>query len=135
MKPSQKCQKELCRPRESTKKLVDSTKVSDEPGKCRDWRPEGKGDQNEGVEGELRIKLHKIGRLVLGPIFLQLLIVKYHQLGIGVEDLPQTLVDMVSAAVADHATAKFIGTVDDQTLLRQLHDFGIVKPGRHGDGT
>ena len=61
--------------------------------------------------------------------------IKNDELGIGIEDLLQGIMDIIGAAAADDLPAEIRGGVDDQVHLVQLHHFGIIQVGGNGEGT
>ena len=85
------------------------------------------------VEGKLGVKIHA-GGFVLVAEGVPLLIAENQQLGIGIEDLLQGILDVIGAAAADDVPAEIRGGVDDQVGVVQLHHLRVVQPGRHGDG-
>ena len=91
---------------------------------------------HEILKGELGIEVHGGHVLfILVPVGVQLLVVKYHQLGIGLEYLLQCIANGAGSPVPDHIPAKIRRGIDDQLLLGQLHHLGIVEPCLHRDGT
>ena len=91
------------------------------------------GAHHEIIEIELGVEVHGSGLLALIFEGGQLIVTEYHQLGIGVEDLLQRLLDIAGVALDDHFPAIIRGGVEDQMLLVELDHFRIIEPGGHHD--
>ena len=92
------------------------------------------GAHHEVVKGELGVKVHGGGGLVLFQVVVPLRVSEYQELGIGIEDLFQGILDIVRAPAADDLPAEIRGGVENQVGFVQLHHLRVVEPGRHGHG-
>ena len=93
------------------------------------------GAHHEIVEGELGIEIHGGGDgLPLVEIVFLGFVVENQELGVGVEDLLQGVLNIVGAAAADDVPAEVRGGVEDQIVIIQLPHLRVVKPGGYGHG-
>ena len=92
------------------------------------------GAHHKIVKGKLGVKIHRRGRSTLIFPGGQLFVAEHQQLGVGIENLFQGVMDVVGAAAADDLPAEVRGGIENQIVLIQLHHLGIVEPGRHGNG-
>ena len=87
---------------------------------------------HEIIKIKLGIKIHSGQTSTAVAMGVQLFVTENQQLGIGIEKLLQSLMDVVGTALANNIPAEIRGRIENQMLTGQLHHFCIVKPG--GDG-
>ena len=110
------------------------------------YLPRGLGNGNGGgvgkpvgrahhkiIKGKLRVKVHGRGGLALLLSGVQFLVAVDQKLGVGIENLLQSILNQIGAPAADDLPAKIRGGIENQVVFVQLHDLGIVQPGRDGD--
>ena len=92
------------------------------------------GTHDEILKGELGGKLQGAVFLAAGAVLGKLLVVEDDDLGVGIEDLLEGVLDIFGAAAGDDLPAEIRGGIEDQMLVVELHHLGVVEPARHGDG-
>ena len=93
------------------------------------------GTDHEILKGELGRKLQGGIFLSAGAVLGQLLVVEDDDLGVGIEDLLEGVLDVNGAAAANDLLPEIRGGVEDQMLVIQLHHLRIIEPAGNGDGT
>ena len=90
---------------------------------------------HEIFKGELRIKIHGGGNIILFLVGLHFRVAEHDDLGIGVEYFFQGVFDNLGIAAADDFHPEFRRRVEDQLLLIQLHDLCVIKGIGHDNST
>ena len=86
------------------------------------------------IEGELGVKFQNTALFLFLLPVLKLLFIQNHQFGIGIENLLQAVLNILSAAAADKIPTEIRGGINNQLFFVQLHHFRIVKPAGYGNG-
>ena len=92
------------------------------------------GAYHEIVEIELGIEVHGGAGLALGLVGVQLLVTENDELGIGMEDLLQCVLNIICVTFYDDLPAVVRRRIQDQLFLIQFHHLRVVEPGRDCDG-
>ena len=99
---------------------------------CAVGKPVGRTD-HKIFKAELGIEVHGGFLLAVGLVGSQFFVTKDYQLGIGVEDLLQRVLNVAGAAAADIFPAEIRGRIEDQMLFIELHNLRVIEPGGHGN--
>ena len=66
------------------------------------------GAHHEVIKGELGIEIHGGGFFILAPERLQLLVAEHGDLGVGIENFLQRVMDIIGAAILNNTPTKFV---------------------------
>ena len=92
------------------------------------------GANHKIIKGKLGVEIHGGSGFALGFESGKLLVSKDDQLGIGIENFLQCVLNVIGAAAADDLPAEIRRGIENQMFLIQLHHFSVIKPGGHGHG-
>ena len=87
------------------------------------------GADDEIIERELRVKFDKLRLLLPAAIGFDLRLIQNGDGDVHLEDLLHRFLDITLAAAKDNILAERRRGIENQLIVGQLENFGIVKPG------